>query len=197
MDGVSTAISLFSSGYTAFKKIRDVRQAIKDAPDQLASLEHSCALIEKLLESLKTTCLQLPSNLDLHHLKHLSDQAQRHLDEVEKIAEKVTKECADEVDHENSRKIRRVKWMLQKENIERIEMELKELQSTLGVLHSLVQSCVYITFCRHSYCIINTIAGIIPSCYSQRWTTLRQCSSRHRNLHRREYHSFPRQVERC
>ena len=147
MDPASAIIGIVSFGSVVFGKANDLRKAIKDAPDQLASLEHSCVLVEKLLESLKTTCLQLPSNLDLHHLKHLSDQAQRHLDEVEKVAEKVTKECADEFDHENPRKIRRVKWMLQQENIERIEMELKELQSTLGVLHSLVQSCVYITFC--------------------------------------------------
>ena len=121
-----------------------MRQAIKDAPDQLASLEHSCCLVEKLLKSLKTTSLQFPPHLDLLHLKHLSDQAQHHHGEVEKIAEKVTKECADEVDDGNQQRIRRVKWMLQEENVERIEMEMRELQARL-VLYALWFNCAYVS----------------------------------------------------
>ena len=70
MDGVSTAISLFSSGYTAFKKVREMRKTIKDAPDQLKSLERSCAFTEQLLDNLKTTSSRLPSDIDLRHLHY-------------------------------------------------------------------------------------------------------------------------------
>ena len=146
MDGVSTAISLFSSGYTAFKKVREMRKAIKDAPDQLKSLERSCAFTEQLLDNLKTTSSRLPSDIDLRHLHYLSHQAQGHLAEVENIADKVTKECLDEDGDVVCRKVRHMKWMFHKEDVERIETELKELQDTLSVLFALIQSCVYDTY---------------------------------------------------
>ena len=144
MDGVSTAINLFSSGYTAFKKVREVRQAIKDAPDQLDSLERSCALTEQLLDHLKAASSYLPAHNDLYDITHLSQQAQRHFDKVQKIADKVTEGYSSGDGSTGKRKIRQVKWILHKDSIEKIEVEMKELQTTLGILLVSVQRCVQI-----------------------------------------------------
>lgn len=143
MDGVSTAIGLLSASYTACKKIREVRRAIKGAPDQLESLEHSCAFTEQLLDVLKTACSRLPSDIDFRYPEYLSDQARGHLVEVERIADKVTRGRSTGDGKTRERTIHQVKWMLQKENIQRIEAEMKELQGTLGVMLSALQSCVY------------------------------------------------------
>lgn len=53
MDGVNTAISFVSSGYTAFEKVRELRKSIEDAPNRLESLKHSCTLNEQSLDDSK------------------------------------------------------------------------------------------------------------------------------------------------
>lgn len=161
MDGVSTAISLFSSGYTAFKKVREVRKAIKDAPGQLDSLERSCALIEHLLNNLKAVSSCLPAHNDLHHLDHLSEQAQHHFEEVQKIANKVTKGHSNEDRSTGERKIRPFRWILHKESIERVEVEMKELQNMLGILLVSVQQCVSATSSKRNIAISYGVQALL------------------------------------
>ena len=76
----------------------------------------------------------------------MSDRAQRHLDEVERITDKVTKESPGGVSGDEStgeQKIRRVKWIMHSDDIQKVEAEMKELQDTLGLLFVLMQPCVF------------------------------------------------------
>lgn len=157
MDGVSTAISLVSSGYTAFKKVREVRKTIKNAPDQLDSLERSCAFTEHLLDRIRMANSYLPTHSDSRHLMHLSDQAQHHFNEVGRLADKVTKGWSSEVGDTGERSIRQMKWMLHKESIERMEVEMKELQNTLSILLVSMQPCVMFTSCDRIVAIIDDV----------------------------------------
>ena len=127
MDGVSTAISFVSSGYTAFKKVRELRKSIKDAPEQLQSLEDSCNLVEQLLRDLELASSRLPLNSDVRRLKRLSERVQKSLSEVERLVDKVFKAYSDE----GRVKVRWIKWFLYKDDFESMEKELKDLRSMI------------------------------------------------------------------
>ena len=127
MDGVSTAISFVSSGYTAFKKVRELRKSIKDAPEQLQSLEDSCNLVEQLLRDLELASSRLPLNSDVRRLKRLSERVQKSLSEVERLVDKVLKAYSDE----GRVKVRWIKWFLYKDDFESMEKELKDLRSMI------------------------------------------------------------------
>ena len=131
MDGVSTAISFVSSGYTAFKKVRELRKSIQDAPEQLQSLEDSCALVEQLLHDLELASSRLPLSSDVRRLKRLSERVQKSLGEVERLVDKVVKAYSDEGGSAGRVKVRWIKWFLYKDDFESMEKELKDLRSMI------------------------------------------------------------------
>ena len=133
MDGVSTAISFVSSGYTAFKKVRELCKSIKDAPEQLQSLEDSCDLVEQLLRDLELASSHLPpdNHTNTHLLERLSERVQKSLGEVERLVDKVVKAYSDEGGSAGGVKVRRIKWLLYKDDFERMEKELKDMRSMI------------------------------------------------------------------
>ena len=131
MDGVSTAISFVSSGYTAFKKVRELRKSIKDAPEQLQSLEDSCDLVERLLHDLELASSRPPLNSDVRRLKRLSERVQKSLSKVERLVDKVVKAYSDEGGSAGRVKVRWIKWFLYQGDFESMEKELKDLRSMI------------------------------------------------------------------
>ena len=142
MDPASAIIGIVSFGFEVFKKINEVRKAIKDAPDNLCSLENSCLLIELSLDQLQTMGVVGLLRLDATRFERLCDSARRHLRDVEVIVDKVTVVANDQDSQTGRRSIRKIKWLMKKDDLNDIARKLKELRVTLALLVIMMHSYV-------------------------------------------------------
>ena len=137
MDPPSAIVGIVSFGFTVFGKVKEVRKAIKGASEDLQSLHDSCDLIELSLEQLRTVSALGSFEAEDTRLENLCDKAQRYLRDVEVLVEKVTVTGNGK---SGGPPIRRIKWLMKKDNINDIARKLRELQITLALMVIMMQS---------------------------------------------------------
>jgi len=140
MDPASAIIGIISFGCTVFGKINEMRKAIKGAPDDLKSLEDSCFLIELSLDQLRALGAPGSPRIDADRVERLCSNAQRQMKDVEAIVDKVTVAAATRDSRIGERPIRRIKWLMKKDDLTSIARKLKELQITLALMVIMMQS---------------------------------------------------------
>ena len=140
MDPASAVIGIVSFSCTVFGKINEMRKAIKAAPDDLQSLEDSCFLAELSLEQIRAMGIPESSRVDATRLERLCNNVQRQLEDVDVIVDKVTVAAAVQGNRARERSIRRVKWLMKKDDLDSIARKLKELQITLALMVIMMQS---------------------------------------------------------
>lgn len=145
MDGVATAISLATSGYTAYKTVDTTRKEFKRAPDKLQSLDDTRNLIKQLLERL-TASDEVGStrHISPEHVERLRESAQRCFDDIDVLSTKVTKEGSS-TGGATKRSIRPFKWLLNKDDIKDTSEDLKELRELLISMLFITQSSVVVS----------------------------------------------------
>lgn len=135
MDGVSSAVGLITSGYTAYKKVAKTRKEFKKSPERLQSLEDTRNLIRQLLDKLPTANEgELPGSvLNTDYLRHLRESAERCFDDVDKVLNKVRKENSTGRGM-GEYSIRRVNFLLSQDNIRGTSDAIKDLRDTSALL---------------------------------------------------------------
>ena len=140
MDPASAIIGIVSFGFEVFKKINGVRKAVKDAPDDLSSLEDSCLLIELSLDQLQTMSVLGSLRVDTTRFERLCSNARRYLKDIEVIVDRVTVVANDRDCQIGRRSIRKIKWLMKKDDLNDIARKLKELRVTLALLVIMIHS---------------------------------------------------------
>lgn len=145
MDPASAIIGMASFGFTVFKNVNRVCKDIKNAPEQLRSIEDSCDHVQLLLNQLQVASTGKQSHYDVPYLERLCTRAQRYLEEVDVAINKVTAKQGTEDHRPERRSVRRVKWILKSNDMKDIAQKLDKLQTTLALL--VITLRLYVVFC--------------------------------------------------
>lgn len=148
MDPASAIIGIVSFGFTVFRKVNEVRKAIKAAPGQLEALQDSCDVIEMFLNRLKTmqagllnlATLDDSRSMEQAHLELLCRKAKRCLEEVDEALDRVVVRGAASPGVRTSTTIRKIRWIMRKDDLEEISRKIRELRDALNVMLDFMHS---------------------------------------------------------
>ena len=173
MDPASAIIGIVSFGFTVIGQLNKIRKAIKDAPEQIQTLQDSSVAVLSLLRMIQEAISRIP----LHparpevdaYLESLYKKAENNLKKVDEVVEKVVAQNLPSGGGSDNHLIRVnwKRWFTDKGKLEDLAGKLADVRKALCEMLEFLQMCVLFTSPRDTmaYSPINRsrLIGTMPN----------------------------------
>ena len=149
MDPASAIIGIVSFGFTVFRRLNEVRKAIKTAPEKLQALQESCFAVELFLRRLQAIqdcpLSHVHSPDELAHLVLLCNRARHCVEKVNEALAQISVQRSNDGKNRGNggsesrqstrfMSIRRIRWIMKRNDFENITCKVREVRDALAVV---------------------------------------------------------------